>query len=110
MKGTNDYGLFYKKGDSNSELIEFIDNDFVGYISDWKSTFSHIFFLRVMAVNWWSQKHNIVALFSCEAYYIGARAATSQAMWMNCLISEMKGEEQTTMRLMVDNQIAITLS
>ena len=63
-----------------------------------------------MAVNWWSQKQNIVALSSCEAYYIAARAANSQAMWMNFLISEMKGEEQTTMRLMVDNQIAITLS
>ena len=47
---------------------------------------------------------------SCEAEYIAATAATCQAMWMNPLISELKGKEQMTVKLMVDNQSAIMLS
>lgn len=37
-------------------------------------------------------------------------AATCQGMWMNHLISEMKGKEAKAVKLMVDNQSAITLS
>ena len=38
------------------------------------------------------------------------RQLRCQALWMKCLISELKYEEQMTVKLMVDNQSAITLS
>ena len=47
VKGTEDYGLFYKKGDMKGELIGFSDSDFVGDCHDRKSTSGYIFFL------WW---------------------------------------------------------
>ena len=37
-------------------------------------------------------------------------AAAYQGVWINRLISEMKGEEPTAVRLMVNNQSAITLT
>ena len=87
VKGTTDYGLLYKKGDSNSELVGYSDSNFVRDIGDWKSTSSHIFFLGGMAISWSSQKQSIVALSSCEAEYIATTVVGFQALWMKCLIS-----------------------
>ena len=56
VKGTSDYGLFIKKGDSNSKVIGFIHTDFAGDISDEKSTSYHIFLLIGMAVSGSLQK------------------------------------------------------
>ena len=109
VKGIADYGLFYKKGELNSKLIGFNDSNFVGDISDRKSTSGHIFFLGGMTVSCSSQKQSIVAMSSCEAEYVAATAAACQALWMKCLISELKCEEQMTVKLMVDNQPTIKL-
>ena len=56
VKGIEDYGLFYKKGESNTKLIGFSDSDFARGSSDWKSTSDHIFFFGGMVVSWSSQK------------------------------------------------------
>ena len=50
-----------------------------------------------------------MALSSCEANYIAATGAACQALWMKRLISELKHEELKGVKLMVDNQCAITL-
>ena len=110
VKGTADYGLLYKKGESNSELIIYSDSDFAGDVGYRKSTSGHIFFLGGMSISWSSQKQSIVALSLCEAEYIAATGATYQALWVKRLISELKHEEQKGVKLMVDNQSAITLS
>ena len=110
VKGTEDYGLLYKKGDLKGDLIRYSDSDFVGDCHDWKSTSRHIFFFGGMAISWSSQKHSIVALSSCEAEYIAATTATYQVVWMNRLIGELTNNEESTVKLMVDNQSAITLS
>ena len=110
VKGTEDYELLYKKGKSNEELIGYSDSDFAGDCHDRKSTSGHIFFFGAMAVSWSSQKQSIVALSSYEAEYIAATTATCQAMWMNRLISELTNNEETKVKLMVDNQSAIMLS
>ena len=110
VKGTADYGLCYKKGESNFELIGYCDSNFAGDVGDRKSTASHNFFLGGMTIKWSSQKQSIVALSSCEAEYIAATGAACQALWMKRLISDLKHEEHKGVKLMVDNQSAITLS
>ena len=110
LKGTEDYGLFYKKGDLRGELIGYSDSDFAGDCNDRKSTSGHIFFFGGMAVSWSSQKQSIVALSSCEAEYIAATSATCQAVWMSRLLGELMRNEVTKAKLLVDNQSAITLS
>ena len=61
-------------------------------------------------VSWGSLKQKTVALSSCEAEYIAATTATCQGIWLNRLISELKGEEEKPWKLLVDNQSAISLS
>ena len=110
MKGTEDYDLFYKKGDMNRELIGFSDGDFAGDRHDRKSTSSCIVLFGGMAVSWSSQKASIVALSSCEAEYIAATSATCQAIWMIRLIRELTSNDESMVKLLVDNQSVITLS
>ena len=109
VNGIEDYILLYKRGESNAELIGYINSDFEGDCNDQKSTSGHIFFFEGMAVSWSSQKQSIVTLSSCEAEYIAAATATCQAVWMNRLISELTDNGKTPVNLMVDNQSAITL-
>ena len=109
LKGTENYGLFYKKGDLRGELIGYSDSNFAGDSNDRKSTSGHIF-LGGMAVSWSSQKQSIVALSSCEAEYIAATSATCQAVWMSRLLGELMRNEVMKATLLVDNQSAITLS
>ena len=92
------------------ELIGYKYSDFVGDCSDQKSTSGHILFFGGMAVSWSSQKQSIVALSSCEAEYIAATTATCQVVWMNWVIRELTNNEETKVKVMVDNQSAITLS
>ena len=108
LKGTVNYGLFYKKGDLRGELIGY--SDFAGDSNDRKSTLGHIFFLGGMAVSWSSQKLGIVALSSCEAEDIAATSASCQAVWMSRLLGELMRDEAIKAKLLVDNQSAITLS
>ena len=110
VKGTKDYGLLYKKGELKGELIGYSDSDFAGDFHDQKSTSGHIFLFGGMGVSWSSQKQSVVALSSFEAEYIAPTTATFQAVWMNRLISELTNNKETKVKLMVDNQSAITLS
>ena len=52
----------------------------------------------------------MVALSSCDAEYIAATSATCQGVWLNRLITELKGVAERPMKLLVDNQSAIILS
>ena len=110
LKGTEKFGLFYRKGDFKGELIGYSDSDFAGDSNDRKSTSGHIFFFGGMAVSWSSQKQSIVALSSCEAEYIAATSATCQAVWLSRLLGELMKDEAMKAKLLVDNQSAITLS
>ena len=46
VKEAEDYGLLYKRGESNAKLIGYSDINFTGDCNDRKSTFSDIFFRR----------------------------------------------------------------
>ena len=110
VTGTLDFGLMYLKCQMQDALIGYNDSDFAGDIDDRKSTSRHVFFMGSSIVNWGSLKQTIVVLSSCEAEYIAATTATCQGIWLNRLISELKGVEEKPMKLLVDNQSAITLS
>ena len=61
MKGTVNYGVFYKRGEVN-ELIGFTDSDYAGDIEDRKSTSGYVFMMSAGAVAWSSRKQPIVTL------------------------------------------------
>ena len=45
----------------------------------------------------------MVALSSCEAEYIAATAIACQEMWLNRLVSELSGIDETMVKLLMDN-------
>ena len=59
LKGTKEYGLWYKKG-GNLDLKVFTNVNWAGSIDDRKSTSGGIFFLGKRLVSWTSKKHNCI--------------------------------------------------
>ena len=51
VKGTVNFGLFYKKG-GTQELVGYTDSDYAGDQNDRKSTSGHVFVLNYSAVSW----------------------------------------------------------
>jgi hypothetical protein len=71
LYGAVDYGLDYQRGD-RVRLVGYTDLDWVGCVSDRKSTLGCCFGLGSIIVSWFSQKKNSVDLSSAEAYYMVA--------------------------------------
>ncbi|XP_060668115.1 uncharacterized mitochondrial protein AtMg00810-like [Ziziphus jujuba] len=68
LKGTIDYGLFYKKGEE-ANLIDFTDSDYVGDVEDRKSMSGYVFKLRLGAISRSSKKQAIVTLSTTEVEF-----------------------------------------
>ena len=60
LKGTEDYGLWYKIG-GNLDLKVFIDANWAGSIDDRKSTSGGSFFLDKRLPSWTSKKQNCIS-------------------------------------------------
>ncbi|GAA0183620.1 hypothetical protein LIER_30998 [Lithospermum erythrorhizon] len=52
LKGTTEYGLFYKEGTSKGGLLAYTDNDYADDHEDRKSTSGYVFLLSLGAVTW----------------------------------------------------------
>ena len=69
LKGTKEYGLYYKKNDK-FELRAYIDADWAGNINDRKSTSGGAFFLGKRLVKWTSKKQSCTSQSTAEAEYV----------------------------------------
>ena len=110
VKGTLNFGLRYSKYQTLDPLVGYSDNYFAGDMDDRKSTSGYVFFMGPSILSWSSLKHKTVVLSSCQMEYIAATTAAYQGIWLNRLISKLKGVEEKAWTLLVDNQSAITLS
>jgi hypothetical protein len=79
LKGTVDYGIFYKKNE-NKQLVTFTDSDYARDIEDKKSTSGYVFMLSGGAVSWSSKKQPIVTLSTTEAKFVATAACACQAV------------------------------
>ena len=80
IKGTKDYGLWYKKG-SNFDLNNFSNVDFAGSVDDKKSTSRSAFFLGKMLVSWTSKNQNCISLSTIEVEYVATTVNYSNIIW-----------------------------
>ena len=71
LKGTEDYGLWYKIG-GNFDLKVFTDADWVGSVDDRKSTSGGAVFLGKRLVSWTSKKKNYASQSIAEEKYVAA--------------------------------------
>jgi hypothetical protein len=72
-----------------AHLVGYSDNDHAGDIDTRKSTSGILFFLGKCHISWQSVKQQVVAMFSCEAEYIAASTASTQALWLVRLLGDL---------------------
>jgi hypothetical protein len=89
--GTLDHDIYYPRCPGEAHLVGYSNNDHVGDIDTNKSTSGVLFFSGKCVVSWQSVKQQVVALSSCEAEYIAAFTASTQAIWLVRLLSDLLG-------------------
>ncbi|KAK1677035.1 hypothetical protein QYE76_037883 [Lolium multiflorum] len=90
--------------------VGYIDCDHAGDIDTSKSTRGILFFLGKCLVSWQSVKQHVVAISSCEAKYIAASTACTQALWLARLLGDLLGRDTRAVQLMVDSKSALALA
>eukprot|EP00253_Pinus_taeda_P022422 PITA_22422 len=79
LRCTSQFGLWYRWTEG-VKLQCFIDADWAGNPSDWKSTSGGIFNLGSTTVSWYNMKQRSVALSSAEAEYMAASQAACEGI------------------------------
>jgi hypothetical protein len=67
------------------------------------------FYFNESLITWCSQKQKTVALSSCEAEFMAATGAATQALWLRSLYSELTATKPLVVPLYVDNNSTIEL-
>ena len=79
LKGTLHYGLRYV-ADCEFGLVGYTNSNWVGSVTNWKSTSGCCFSLGSTVIAWRSKKQTSVALSTVEAEYIAACSACSEVV------------------------------
>jgi hypothetical protein len=93
-----------------AHLVGYSDSDNAGDIDTSKSTSGILFFFGKSLVSWQSVKQQVVALSSCKAEYIAASTASTQALWLVRLLSDLLGRDTRAVELRVDSKSALALT
>jgi hypothetical protein len=110
VAGTLDHGLYYSRCPGEAHLVGYSDNDHAGDIDTSKSTSGILFFLGKCLISLQSVKQQVVAMSSCEAEYIAASTASTQALWLARLLGDLLGRDTGAVELRVDSQSALALA
>ena len=89
LKGTLNHGILYKQ-DGLDKCVGYSDADWVGDISDRKSTSGYIFMLSGGAISWSSRKQKCVALSMAEAEYVALSSTVQVCIWLRQLEAELR--------------------
>jgi hypothetical protein len=108
VAGTLDHGLYYPRCPGEAHLVGYSDSDHTSDIDTSKSTSGILFFGKCL-VSWQSVKQQVVALFSCEAEYITTSTASTQALWLVRLLSDLLGRDTGAVELRVVSKSALAL-
>ena len=109
LKGTIDFGIWYKRG-GGGELLVYTDSDFAGDVDTRKSTSGYVFLMDNAAVAWLSKKQPIVTLSTTEAEYVAASVCACQAVWFRRMMQELGHEATEGTTILCDNTSTIKLS
>jgi hypothetical protein len=109
LKGTIDCGLSYD-GDHDFTLSGYIDANWVGSVSDRKSTLGCCFSMGSTMILWQSRKQSSIALSTAEAEYIAACSASCEAIWLRKLLTDLFDLEMKATMILYDNQSCIKMT
>ncbi|KAK3137468.1 hypothetical protein QOZ80_5BG0452680 [Eleusine coracana subsp. coracana] len=110
VAGTLDHGIYYPRCRGEAHFIGYSDSDHAGDIDTSKSTSGILFFLGKCLVSWQSVKQPVVAMSSCEAEYVAASTASTQALWLARLLGDLLGRDTEAVELRVDSMSALALA
>jgi hypothetical protein len=110
VTGTLDHDLYYPMCPGEAHLVRYSDSDHAGDIDTSKSTSGILFFFGKCLVSWQSVKQQVVTLSSCEAEYIAASTASTQALWFVRLLSDLLGRDTGAVELQLDSKSALALA
>ncbi len=98
LKGTQKYGLIYKKSNSmHGNCVGFSDADCGGDLDDRKSTSGYVFQVGGTAISWRSKKQACVALSTAEAEYIALTSTAQESLWLQQLLADLNREYAKSM-------------
>ena len=109
LKGTEDYGLWYKLG-GNMDLKVFTDANWARSLDDRKRTSGGAFFLGKRLVSWTSKKQNCTSQSTAEEKYVAVAVNYSNIVWFKQLLEGMKVEIKNPIVIYCDNINAINIS
>lgn len=108
LRGTTSYFLQYQRSSSPFHLQGFSDASYADNVYTRKSTSGFCFQLAGGTISWSSRKQKTVALSSTESKYMALANASSEAIWLRRLLSDL-GYRQKTTELFCNNRSAIAL-
>ena len=109
LKGTEDYGLWYKF-ERNMDLKVFTDDDWVGNLDDRKSTSGGAFFLGKILVSWTSKNQNCTSQSIVEVEYVAIVVNFSNIDWFKQLLQGIKVKIKEPVVMFCDNTNIINIS
>lgn len=109
LRGTVDFGIFYKRG-VKENLFGFCDSNYAGDVDDRKSTSGFVFIMSSGAISWSSKKQQIVTLSTTEAEFISAATCSCQVIWLRRLLEMLQCQQQGPTKVFCDNVSAIKIS
>ena len=103
LKGIVDYGLNYTR-DRDFRLYGYRYSDWVGGISDIKSTLGGIFSSGLSMISWISRKQSNVSISTVEEECIIACFSSCESIWIQKLFSNLFDLEIDATMILCDNQ------
>ena len=87
LKRTTSFGITFEGSEKlATKMVGYSDSSHNVDPDDGRSTTGHIFYFGRCPITWCSQKHDTVALSSCEAEFMVGTEAARQAIWLQDLL------------------------
>ncbi|KAG8473197.1 hypothetical protein CXB51_035225 [Gossypium anomalum] len=109
LKSSPRKGLFFKKFKQKG-IEAYTDADWVGSITDRRSTSRYCTFVWGNLVIWRSKKQNVVARSSVEAEFRSMAQGICEMMWLKRIVEELRKLITSPMKLYCDNKAAISIA
>ena len=112
VKGTINWKVHYTtRGSANTEtkLHGYVDSDYANS-DDRKSTTGFCFFLEGNLIDWCSKRQPTIATSTTVAEYYALYEATTEAVWLRAILSDLSLPQQSPTLIREDNQTAIKLA
>ena len=114
LKGTSSEGITYTRLPSThphaNRLFGYSDSDWAACVDTRKSVGAFVLFLNGGPVSWRSKQQTSVALSTCEAEFMAASKASTEALLLRRILAGLGCPQRTSTPLYEDNRAALLLA